>query len=322
MTTDNSRADALTPREQAALHELEMLGTHRHFLVRTAVSEAWPIIERLLAASPVEQHEAAPADELGWRVRERRAPDGTLIDCFVEAPTEGDMPYAMEVLGDDYTGYGGIERKYEHCKMIVGWANANRQPEPQVADERAALPEMARKAFATAGANRWHLSDPPMAEAIVRAVLDARASSPNAAGAEGLDGLAHELWAAAQIQPRQLEGIEDGVRRIKDILSRAPAQAAEPAVVPPFGWAQPKGGNYFTRSEMTAKRIGGLIPVYVAPPPPAPASAPVGLTEVQREDVDVAIQVLRQVEAGDGTFVGQCTDAISGLDALLKGDKQ
>ncbi|KVW15435.1 hypothetical protein WK91_18545 [Burkholderia cepacia] len=45
------------------------------------------------------------------------------------------------------------------------------------ADERAALPEMARKAFAMAGANHWHLSDPPMAEAIVRAVLDARASS-------------------------------------------------------------------------------------------------------------------------------------------------
>ncbi|WP_186112043.1 hypothetical protein [Burkholderia gladioli] len=60
---------------------------------------------------------------LGWRVREIRNPDGSLMDCFVEAPAEGEMPYALQVLGDDYTGYGDIERKYEHCKMIVAWAN-------------------------------------------------------------------------------------------------------------------------------------------------------------------------------------------------------
>lgn len=62
-------------------------------------------------------------ESLGWRVRELRAQDGTLHDCFVEAPAEGDMPYGIEVLGDDYTGFGGVERKYEHCKMIVEWAN-------------------------------------------------------------------------------------------------------------------------------------------------------------------------------------------------------
>jgi len=61
---------------------------------------------------------------LNWRVREHRVGnDGPLLGCFVEAPAEGDMPYALEVLGDDYTGYGGIERKYEHCQMIVAWAN-------------------------------------------------------------------------------------------------------------------------------------------------------------------------------------------------------
>ncbi|WP_181710059.1 hypothetical protein [Burkholderia sp. MBR-1] len=70
----------------------------------------------------------SPADErattgLGWRVREHRALDGTLLDCFVEAPAEGDMPYGLQVLGDDYTGYGDIARKHEHCKMIVAWAN-------------------------------------------------------------------------------------------------------------------------------------------------------------------------------------------------------
>ncbi|MGS1071484.1 hypothetical protein [Burkholderia glumae] len=46
--------------------------------------------------------------------------------------------------------------------------------------------------------------------------------------------------------------------------SPAPAIPAEP--VPPFGWVQPRGGNYFTRSEVAAKRIGGLMPVYASPP--------------------------------------------------------
>lgn len=59
----------------------------------------------------------------------------------------------------------------------------------------------------------------------------------------------------------------------------------------------------------------------------ARASQPVpsGLTDEQRDAVEYTQQVLRQVEAGDGTFVGQCADAISGLEALLStphGDKQ
>ncbi|WP_186308125.1 hypothetical protein [Paraburkholderia sp. BCC1884] len=37
----------------------------------------------------------------------------------------------------------------------------------------------------------------------------------------------------------------------------------------------------------------------------------------RRDEIEYAIQVLRQVEAGDGTFVGQCTEAISGLESLL-----
>lgn len=37
----------------------------------------------------------------------------------------------------------------------------------------------------------------------------------------------------------------------------------------------------------------------------------------ERDSIEYAIQVLRQVEAGDGTFVGQCADAIEGLEAIL-----
>ena len=33
----------------------------------------------------------------------------------------------------------------------------------------------------------------------------------------------------------------------------------------PFGWVMAKGGNYFTRNESSAKRIGGLTPVFTRP---------------------------------------------------------
>ncbi|MBG0879382.1 hypothetical protein H0X90_21570 [Burkholderia sp. 9775_39] len=57
--------------------------------------------------------------------------------------------------------------------------------------------------------------------------------------------------------------------------------------------------------------------VYAAPPPPAQADAREGLTDDRRDAIDYAIQVLQQVEAGDGTFVGQCADAIAGLESVL-----
>lgn len=41
------------------------------------------------------------------------------------------------------------------------------------------------------------------------------------------------------------------------------------------------------------------------------------LTDDLRDAIEYAIQVLQQVEAGDGTFVGQCADAISGLEGIL-----
>ena len=46
------------------------------------------------------------------------------------------------------------------------------------------------------------------------------------------------------------------------------------------------------------------------------------LSDVQINAIEYAQQVLRQVEVGDGVFVGQCAEAIKGLDAILaaKGD--
>ncbi|RQR87677.1 MULTISPECIES: hypothetical protein [unclassified Burkholderia] len=99
------------------------------------------------------------------------------------------------------------------------------------------------------------------------------------AAAAPADALCEHEWEP-MTEPHK-ECVKCGDVRRDGNAAPADAQAVE-AVAAPFGWAQPKGGNYFTRSEMTAKRIGGLVPVYTAPP--APASAPVGLTDTQRLD--------------------------------------
>lgn len=54
---------------------------------------------------------------VNWKIRRMGS------DCFVEAEEpERKMPYHLEVLGDDYTGYGESEGKLAHCQMIVRWA--------------------------------------------------------------------------------------------------------------------------------------------------------------------------------------------------------
>lgn len=66
---------------------------------------------------------------LGWVLREKRDRSGQLVDCFVEAPRAEGMAYGLEVLGDDYTGYGDVEGKRKHCEFIVALANAVGDPD-------------------------------------------------------------------------------------------------------------------------------------------------------------------------------------------------
>jgi hypothetical protein len=47
-----------------------------------------------------------------------------LLSCFVEAPAAPGIGSGLEVLGDDYTGYGDEEGKLAHCKLIVALANS------------------------------------------------------------------------------------------------------------------------------------------------------------------------------------------------------
>ncbi len=95
------------------------------------------------------------------------------------------------------------------------------KPAPSPADERAADAVAAFEAFASRydhDSNEW--LDMDAQQTFVHGWLAARAASANETG---VDGLAHEVWAAAQLASG--EGIEDGVQRIATILSRAPAQA-------------------------------------------------------------------------------------------------
>lgn len=87
--------------------------------------------ELLLFAQDLKTHlESTRQDKIdvpsgfGWKVRERRHADGTLLGCFVEAPASPGMAYGLEVLGDDYSGYGDEEGKLAHCNLIVALANS------------------------------------------------------------------------------------------------------------------------------------------------------------------------------------------------------
>ena len=53
------------------------------------------------------------------------------------------------------------------------------------------------------------------------------------------------------------------MRQFGEALLAQQVQADAGAV--PFGYAQPSGGNYFTRTKRIADRIGGLVPIYTHP---------------------------------------------------------
>ncbi|KKL34020.1 hypothetical protein WR30_26160 [Burkholderia contaminans FFH2055] len=129
----------------------------------------------------------------------------------------------------------------------------------------------------------------------------------------GTEGVAHELWAAAQLTPG--EGIEDGTRRVAAILSRAPAQAAEPVAIPagwklmpiqPTGvmkdagrWALPVG----TGGPRTASAIKQAM-IDQIPHPPAQADAWEGLTDEQREAIRFAASWFDQSVLPDTPYKG------------------
>ncbi|MBR8188576.1 hypothetical protein KDW82_05815 [Burkholderia vietnamiensis] len=176
----------------------------------------------------------------------------------------------------------------ESCKAIIAPKDG---ATPSPADERAAFERFARKQRFIKDVQRYegeaygHCDTENAWTVWQAACVYARAASANETGAEGANdarrmrtlcrlldamddmgnGFPGEVHAAFQEGGERTRAALDAAALPED---GAPTQAAEP-----FGWAQPKGGNYFTRNESSAKRIGGLVPVYTAPQPPAQADA-------------------------------------------------
>ncbi|MCA8054351.1 hypothetical protein [Burkholderia cepacia] len=77
------------------------------------------------------------------------------------------------------------------------------------------------------------------------------APAPEDERAEGVDGLAHEVWSAAQLAPG--EGIEDAVQRIGAILCRSPALAAEAVAWAAVHFGGERDGKVYTTCDTKAE---------------------------------------------------------------------
>ncbi len=162
MTTDKSRADALTERERQAIN------LARRFMPNDtqARAEAHEALDALLAASPVEQHEAAPPDmeeALRWTA-------GTLQE-IVSGRWKGANESDKVSIG---SATKTVSQVLDMADAALGCAS---QPKPPVADERAAWRGACEHTTANTACRICRDAHGPD--------YDARASSPNAARAEG-----------------------------------------------------------------------------------------------------------------------------------------
>ncbi|MBW0450886.1 DUF551 domain-containing protein [Paraburkholderia phenoliruptrix] len=88
-------------------------------------------------------------------------------------------------------------------------------------------------------------------------------------GSRYIEADAQEAAALIEQQAAELKSAQavcDSYAEENQRLSDRIAAFESAAKGEPFGWVKPAGGNYFTRSELTARRIGGMVPVYLAAP--------------------------------------------------------
>lgn len=60
-----------------------------------------------------------------WEFVPARKEGRSSCGSFIRAPKEGNMPYALEVAGEDYTGYGDEERRAADLQFIVAAVNSH-----------------------------------------------------------------------------------------------------------------------------------------------------------------------------------------------------
>ncbi|WAS56239.1 hypothetical protein MK974_24375 [Burkholderia ambifaria] len=374
MTADKCPADALTDAIEQLNGFLDACENGSPDDRREARSAIHTFYRRaMLAVSPVEQHEASPADAQAlWKtgtpptqngkhneyiVAVRRAHDKRRVFVFAASHANNYADELRDQDGNEFIADGwydiGEDPSGEFNTLftpmlgendaVLGWQElpkwnepAVTQPEPAVADERAAFDAFCERCIDAADdVNREWLFD-------VVCKWQARASSPNAAGAKEppipselhrdtaklvrrfARALAHKLLSAqrkygysdnwmrdhwadecrAELMRHIHKGDPRDVAAYCAFLwhhneSTAPAQAAEPVAIP-TGWkAMPLTITPAMRMAMAEaaskymQRTGGnsLDVIYeaalkVAPPPPAQASAPVGLRDDQRSTLE------------------------------------
>jgi hypothetical protein len=402
MTTDKSRADALTERdpskasaEQGLFRKFDVRRTdgsdapggkhhdceyfvldmnhdrHARDALRVyarACAAEFPVLTEHLnaryALEPFEQHEAAPPYtdveglefeswiaklldvDIGVELRDRICAKIKKLKQHEAAPAAWKSPKQHCQNGGDVCLAGNRDSvccPEDSCDIDDGVRkNPIAQPEPPVADERAAfltwwcddVPEDLREGWKEGvdeSLRRGRATDRLVGawEGFQFGVQYARASSPNAAVAEGALGYAQRLatglwekhWRDSAPQWKVLDDTLGVLTQIDNMvcdLQRAPAQAAEPVAIYQL---QQVNGAWRDVSESEYHAIGKNYArtVYASPPLPATASAPVGMTDEQvisaMDDADCVIRKL-------GPFDTPRERDLAYVRALLEGAKQ
>ncbi|MBR8434785.1 hypothetical protein KDW37_28890 [Burkholderia cenocepacia] len=145
-------------------------------------------------------------------------------------------------------------------------------------------------------------------------LLDARASSPNAAGAEGETAASEEFRQIALTELYEFQELT-GCSTSDEYREKLTAQAAEPVAIYQIRTEEGAWLDVPQQVYERAKSDPALTRAVYATPP-APASAPVGMTAALRQ----AREELSQVE-WENDPPARVTALFSKIDALLYGAK-
>ncbi|MBU9164238.1 hypothetical protein [Burkholderia multivorans] len=299
----HSSADALTDASALALYEKASIAASEFDSVEAAHVA---FVRSILSSFPVEQPAAEAAFSAGtcFCAGVAAAHGGSCVyvngapKCRQQPAAAPINPIALaeQARLQDYAEQNMLTleeaadelRASEHSGRVLPIDTT--APAPSPADERAAFVKLMgydRPETEGVAVDVWDSQRATWLEALAFA----RAASANETGAEGFTYATKQATTCAGCGEHK-----HTLLRIdwmggyfcltcdRELESRSPAMAAE--AQKPFGWAQPKGGNYFTRNESSAKRIGGLVPVYTAPQP-AQADAPAEAREPHSDDVAV-----------------------------------
>ncbi|KVH78408.1 hypothetical protein WJ41_03190 [Burkholderia ubonensis] len=246
MTQSNSHADALTEERRQALGEAlteyfatldsdagiraqngRILRTFDYCDSRNIDDLIDRAIVPALTVSPVEQPAAAPDGaepprhivDAAMEVARHQYRHGVTRASIIAIWVALGKPWYAVATSANETGVEGADEPYQVIVDVrdlftflrAAWREGqhhDREDVPDQANSWSAASDYANKTI-----ERWTSMRPIVPR------------SP-AMAEEAAAGLAHELWAAAQIHPRNGDGIEDAVRRITAILTRSPAMAA------------------------------------------------------------------------------------------------